>query len=100
MCAPRGAVDERQRGEHGEPGEVGHDEQPPARQAVDQRAREQADRDGRQQRRDPERAHPPGRVRALLHLVGERDRGHPRAERRPEGGDEEQAEAGRGPQER
>ena len=90
------AADERQRDEDAEPDEVGGDDQPLAREPVDERPGGEADDHRRQERDDEERAHPPRRMRAVVDVGGERDRRHPGADARAERREEEQAEAGAG----
>ena len=61
-------VDERQRGEHGQAAEIRHDHQALPRQAIDERAEQEADSDRRHDVRGEEGADPPARVRAVVHL--------------------------------
>ena len=86
---------ERQRGEDAEPGEIGGDHQPAAREAVDERAEDEPDGDRRQEVGDQERAHPSARMGAVVDVDRQRDEGEPRAEAGAEGREEERPEARR-----
>ena len=68
--------------------EVGADQQPLAREPVDERAEQQPDRDRRQEVGDQQRADPHARVRAVPDVDAERDH----RDERPEAGDERRAE--------
>ena len=84
---------EGERDEDGEAHEVGADHQPLPLQPVDQGAEEEPDRDGRQEVRDQQPAHPRRRPREVVDVDRERDRGEPGADPRRDRGDEEQAKA-------
>jgi hypothetical protein len=74
------AVQEHERDEDGQANQVGVDDQPLARQAIDQRPESETDHDRWQERDDEEQAHPPRRMGAGGEIRRQGDRGHPRAE--------------------
>ena len=76
------AVDERQRGEHGQATEIRSDHQALAREAIDERAEEEPDRDRRHDVRRQQSAHPPARVRAVVDLDLQREQRQPGSDSR------------------
>ena len=88
-------VRERQRAEDGCADDVGDDHQAASRQPVEERAEEEADRDGGQELDDHQRADPGARVGSVLDVDDEGHRREERAEAGAEGREKEQAKVGR-----
>jgi hypothetical protein len=93
-------VREREQREDDGSGEVGADHQPPARDPVDERPEQQADREHGQELDDQERRDPLPRAGAVPDVDRQRDRGDAGAEPRAERRKPQQREARRPPQER
>ena len=75
-----GSAGEDERDEHADADDVRPDHQPAAGEPVDDRTERNADYDRRQEVRDQERAHPPGRVRPVVDVDREGDHREPRAD--------------------
>ena len=94
-----GARRERERAEDGEAHDVGRDHHAAAREAVDERADCEADRDRRQEVGDQQRRDPGARMRAVPDVDGQRDEREPGSEPRAERRVEEQPEPAHPPEE-